>query len=348
MQKVLLLILAFKTSVMLAQISGNSPYPFLNLQTHATTGGLGGYAIATPETDLGLVYQNPSLLNKHFHKQISLSYLNYMSDISAGNFSFALNIPKHKLTAAAGIQYFSYGNFERTLEDGGVTGTFSAGDYCFFGSFAKPLSNHFTYGSTLKFIYSSLSSFTSLGLAIDGAITYKSNDSLFTASAVLSNLGSQITSYTASGNQLVQPNLQIGFTKKFAHNPLRVGLVAHNLQNPGGLLYQIANRNNQNISLETGLPIEEQFSVLEHVMSHLVFNTEVVLGKSLRLRVGYNYLRRRELGITDFAGSTGFSWGFGLKLSKFFINYGSANYHLGNSSNQFSILTNLSDFSRNK
>jgi hypothetical protein len=75
-----------------------------------------------------------------------------------------------------------------------------------------------------------------------------------------------------------------------------------------------------------------------------VFNTELILGQNLRLRFGYNYLRKRELAIADFTGTTGFSWGFGIKIKKLYCSYGSANYHLGNSTNQFSIMANISEF----
>ena len=43
----------------------------------------------------------------------------------------------------------------------------------------------------------------------------------------------------------------------------------------------------------------------------------------------------------------GFSWGFGIRISKFHLNYGRASYHLAGASNHFSITTDLSSFSRN-
>ena len=44
----------------------------------------------------------------------------------------------------------------------------------------------------------------------------------------------------------------------------------------------------------------------------------------------------------------GFSWGFGIKISKFHFSYGRATYHLAGGSNHFSLSTNLSDFYHKK
>ena len=40
----------------------------------------------------------------------------------------------------------------------------------------------------------------------------------------------------------------------------------------------------------------------------------------------------------------GFSWGFGVKINRFKIAYGSTGYHLNGGSNLFSITTNIKDF----
>lgn len=335
-------------NIVLGQLGGMQTYQFLQLMPNARIGALGGYAIATPEIDLGIAIQNPSLLNQKFKNQASFNYINYFTDISAGNFAYAGYLSKKQVSFAGGIHYVNYGSFAKTTPDGAYLGTFNAGEYAYYVSGARQLNPNWSYGGSLKFIYSNLEVYNSIGAAADISATYYSSDSLFTAAAVWSNIGTQFTTYTANNYEFIANNLQIGFTKKFRHNPMRFGVIAHHLNRPGQLLYQISNRNNRNINLETGEPIPEKFSILEHVFSHLVINTELVLGQNLRLRFGYNYLRRRELGITDMAGTTGFSWGFGLKLSKFIFSYGSANFHLGNSTNHFSIVTNISDFTKKK
>jgi hypothetical protein len=46
-------------------------------------------------------------------------------------------------------------------------------------------------------------------------------------------------------------------------------------------------------------------------------------------------------------GTVGFSWGFGLKISKLHFSYARSAYHLAGSPNQFTVLTRFSDWGKN-
>ena len=72
--------------------------------------------------------------------------------------------------------------------------------------------------------------------------------------------------------------------------------------------------------------------------------TEAIFSDNFQVRVGYNHQKRKELGIEDRMSTVGFSWGFGVKVSKFLINYGNAKYHLAGSSHQFGISLDLNEF----
>jgi hypothetical protein len=71
-----------------------------------------------------------------------------------------------------------------------------------------------------------------------------------------------------------------------------------------------------------------------------------LIGKreSLRLRIGYNHLLRKELSVDNFSSFGGFAFGFGLRINRFRIDYGRANYHIAGGLNQFTISTNLREF----
>ncbi len=338
----LLLIIGFGAE---AQIGGNSTYQFLTVSPNARINGLGGYAIATPDADLHLSGQNPALLRKENDRQVGFSYLNYFNDIGAGEFRIAKHFDSIETTFAAGVQYITYGNFTRTAPDGQELGTFSAGEYNYHVSAARKY-EQFSYGTTLKFIYSNLDVYSSMGFAIDLGGTWKSENELTTVSAVISNLGAQFKTYTQDNREEIPNNFQLGITKKFAHAPFRFGIVAHNLQKPGKLLYNIQDRNI--ISLETGEPIEDEFTVFQKAMAHMVFSTELLLGKSLNFRFGYNMLRKREMELTQARSSGGFTWGFGLRISKFHFSYGFGGFIPGRNSNSFSVITNLHDFKKGK
>jgi hypothetical protein len=127
-------------------------------------------------------------------------------------------------------------------------------------------------------------------------------------------------------------------------------VVAHNLQKPD-LSYKNKSRGDfQEIDVVTGEPAGrgkiEDFA--DKFMRHMIFGVEFSPFKSFCLRGGYNYQRRSELKVQSRAAMVGFSWGFGLKISKFNLSYGRASYHLAGASNHFSLTTDFSSFYRKK
>jgi hypothetical protein len=347
MKKILIILFSLSSFLSKAQLGGNGVYNFLYMQPSARIAALGGNAINNPSIDLHLIAGNPSLLNSEFHNQAAFSYVGYLADIGAGYAGYTRHSEKYKTSFAGGMQFVNYGNFKRWAPDGTDLGTFTAGDYCMSFT-ASQVKGSFQLGASAKLIYSNLESYNSLGLAADLAATWFSKNRLMVATAVINNLGTQIKTYTNATNEPVPMNIQLGFSRKFEHNPLRLGIVLQHLEKPGQLLYQIENRNNNNIDLETGLPILEKFSFFQHAMSHVVFNTEIVLSKNFNIRVGYNHLRRRELALTDRKGVSGYSWGFGIKINRFQVHYGSGSYLIGRNTNHFSVITNINDFSKKK
>lgn len=329
-----------------AQIGGTSVYNFLNVYPNARIAALGGSAIVTPDNDMSLVLANPSLLTKKMQNQFSMNYLRYFADMGMGYFGYAWNT-KSARPLSAGVHYINYGVFDKTDESGNIIGSFAANDFCFHFSTSRIYQN-WNIGVNAKVIYSEMESYTSLGLAADVAASWRSEDSLMMVTAVVSNLGKQLISYTQKNSENLPINIQIGFSKKFAHNPLRLSLIAHNLQDIGNLLYQNSGKNSGNTDLVTGQIIPEQFTILDYAMSHLIANSEVIFGPGFMLRFGYNNLRRRELSLPDTRTFAGFSWGFGIKINKFHFSYGSASFYADNATNNFSIVTNLSEFYKKK
>jgi len=339
------MLLIFCNASLFAQLGGNSTYHFLNLHASARIAALGGSAINNPATDLNLSAANPALLNKNFSKQMAFSYVKYIADIGAGYVGTAYHSDSLQTTFSAGLQYIDYGNFKRMSPDGADLGNFTAGEYCFQLAATKNI-NSFQIGAQAKFIYSNLETYQSVGIATDLAAAWFDEKRLSMATLVISNLGTQLSTYSDKEKEKLPLNVQLGYSKKFEHSPLRIGVIAQHLEMAGKLLYQIENRNNNNIDLETGLPIQEDFSLLDQMMSHLILNGELVLTKNFNLRIGYNHLKRRELALTDSKGTSGYSWGFGIKINRFQLHYGSGAFLGGQNTNHFSIITNLEEFKK--
>lgn len=346
----------------LAQIGGSHTYEFLNLLTSARTASLGGNTISIKDNDLNLAYQNPSLLDSSMNKELALNIINYFAGIKYGDVSYAMN-SKEKGTYSVAIHFVRYGDFPETYSNGDLSGkTFTGGEYAFNLGWGKQLNNInewglskkldslFFIGANVKFIYSSLADYYSFGIAADIAATYYNPKQQFTTALVVKNFGRMFKTYIKDSVEPLPFEIQIGISQKLDKAPLRFSIVAQHLEK-WDLTYN--NPNNTNVSLDpaTNQPISqsEDFwnstkKYADKVMRHVVLGGEVLITKNFNLRFGYNYQKRKELGVTTKMAMAGFSGGFGFKISKFRLSYGMAIYSLAGTSHYFSVSTNLSEF----
>ena len=329
-----------------AQIGGTNTYQFLTLQPNARIAALGGSGIANPDNDMNLAIQNPSLLNKEMSNQVTYNYVNYVAGIGAGYAGFAHHFDSIG-TFAFGIQYINYGDFVKTAENGDVIGNFHAGEYNLQVSYARKYHN-FSFGGSLKLINSTLEIYNSFGVAADVAATYYSKDSLVTVCGVISNFGTQLKTYRPDNYESLPLNVQIGISKKLAKAPFRFSFIANHLEIPGGLMYQNPNKPGLTKDLVTGQIQLENIGFGQQVLSHFNFSAELILSKNFYLAFGYNYLRRWELQLAQNGGFSGYSWGFGVKISKFQLAYAYTGYSVGYGTNHFSFIFNLNDFIKKK
>ena len=330
-----------------AQLGGISTYQFITLQPNARIAAMGGSTISLTDNDMNLTLQNPSLLRKEMDNQITYNHAFLFDGIGAGYAGFAKHFDSIG-TFSAGIQYINYGSFTRTSANGEIIGSFAAGEYCMNVGYGKKLSNELSVGGQLKFIYSSLAEYSSYGLAIDAGATYHNEKKLLTIAAVVNNVGRQLKSYTEGNNEDLPFNFQIALSKKFQHNPFRFTLTANHLEKAGKLLYQNNEKPGLKRDLETGEIIPEDFNVADKILAHLTFGSEVLLGKHFYLALAYNHYRNLEMKLEEVGGFTGFSWGFGLRVSKVQVAYGNTGYFVGHSTNHLSFIFNLNDFKKKK
>jgi len=327
-----------------AQIGGNATYKFLDLPFSARTASLGGNLISVKDDDINLCAQNPSLLNAGMSNKLSLTYINYFSDINYGYTAYAKTIDKIG-NFYAGMQFVEYGEFKRADETGTIDGTFRAADYCLSLGYSRELDSTFSLGAQLKTIYSNLESYWSIGNALDVGATYLDTKHGFTASAVIKNMGIQWRSYSESGNEPLPFEIQIGISKKLKHAPFRFSLIGTHLEK-WDLTYEDPENPTQLVDPLTGDSIKQkkfqQFG--DKVLRHVVIGVEFLLTKNFNIRFGVNCQRRKELKLEDRPGMVGFSFGFGFKISKFHFSYGFAKYHMAGASNHFTLACNLSEF----
>lgn len=348
MKPIVIVFLVLMSLEISAQTGGATIYQFLTLPNTARVTALGGSLITVSDDDGALAFQNPSALNDAMHNQISFSQSFYLADINYSTLSYTRTIGE--LNYFAGLQYMNYGDFLRTDETGFSTGNFSANEFAASVGAGYQYSDRISFGGTLKFINSQFEVYNSYGMAADLGAMYQDTSRNLTMGFTVSNLGRQFRTYHTDNLEDLPFNVQFAISKRLQHLPFRYTFTFHNLQQ-WDLTYNDPNA--ENATLLFGETPTEQGDIAvfaDNLARHIMLSGEFLLGRreNLRLRFAYNHLRRRELMVDNTLGLMGFSLGFGLKISKFRIDYGRSIYHLAGGNTHLTISTNLSEFKSKK
>ncbi|MFH0894200.1 MAG: type IX secretion system protein PorQ [Bacteroidota bacterium] len=347
----ILLLLVFSTALFndaAAQIGGGSTFQFLSMPASARVSALGGASIALSDDDLNMTLQNPALASPKMHNNLSLTYVPYFADITCGYTSYARHFKKIG-TAYAGMQYVNYGKFNLADETGVVSDKFTASEYALHTGISHRIDSLFTIGIDLKNIFSALDVYRSYGIAVDFGISYYSRKHLVGAALVAKNTGKQLKSYNSKNKEPLPFEIQLGFFKQLKHVPLRFSMCLTQMQK-FDLTWTDPSNPDPIVDPLTGdsIPPQKFSKFIDKCARHLVFGAEFMPTKNFFVRLGYNYQRRQELKLESRMAMVGFSWGFGVRISKFQISYGRATYHLAGASNHFTVTTDLSSFNFKK
>ncbi|MCU7613643.1 type IX secretion system protein PorQ [Chryseobacterium sp. GMJ5] len=325
MKKVLIFSLFLSGIVSFAQ-TGTNVYPFLNIPVSARQAALGGDAITIRDYDVSFAIANPALLNKDSDKQLSVNATAYLADSKYGTIAFAKDLDNgHMVTVNA--RYMNYGNIPRTDESGFEMGEFSASDVAVGGGYAFQFEEDWTIGGGINFITSKIDTYTSSALSGNAGITYHNKKNKEVASLVFRNFGYQFKSFNGVRENLPF-RIDLGYTKILNSFPLAVTITAHDLQK-------------LDISSEYNLDGQE-VNIGRKIADHFSIGAELFPEKSFNIRLGYNAKRGSELAVTDQRNFSGISAGFGLKISKFRIDYAHVRYHNSSNVNQIGISVDLS------
>lgn len=327
------------------QVGGNNTYEFLNLPISARVSALGGNLISVKDNDLNVSLTNPSLLTDSMDNNVALSFINYFGGIKYGYVAFARHFNKLG-NFSAGMNYLDYGRIPRADEIGNTDGTFGASEMSFNLAYEHMLlDSNLTVGATLKTIYSQMDTYFSWGSAVDLGATYVRPKTNFAIAYVIKNVGRQWRNYVPGNVEKLPFEMQIGFSKKPKHVPVRLSFTYENLEK-WDLTYEDPANPTQTVDPLTGAPIKQnKYKIFgDKLMRHIVIGGEFIVTKNLFLRLGYNYQRRKELIVPEKRGADGFSFGFGFRVYKFHFSYGRAVYHIAGASNNFSISFDIDGF----
>jgi len=344
----LFIVILFCSQMSVAQIGGGVAYDFLNLSNSSRVTAMGSDFLCIYDGDISLALSNPSLINEDMHNRLSVNYVDHFTDINYGYSTYSRTFDNIG-SFAASLQYINYGEFTYADPTGVTTGKFTANEMAMIVGWSKQLADNWYVGANVKGMYSQLESYYSSALAFDFAGSYVNQETNFCASLIVKNAGRQIKPYVEGNIEPIPFEIQMGLSKRLEHVPFRFSLLFDNLQK-WNLTYDDPTNPKQTIDPLTGEEITERkvFTYGDQALRHITIGGEMLFGESFSVRFGYNYRKRKEMVVDTRFGMVGFSWGFGIKISKFQISYARAAYHLAGAPNVFTITTNISDFKKSK
>ena len=332
-----LLINILVISSSLGQTAGNNSFEFLSLSNSARIAALGGNFACIRDNDLSLAITNPSLISSELNNKLAFSYVNNYADINFGYAAYARDF-KTIGSFTGSLHFLDYGNFRYATESGDMGGKFNVSDYALNIGWGRILDTVFSIGANLKFLYSDLEAYNSVGLAVDVAGSYFP-DRFTCVSLLLRNVGRQLTSYTSNGVAPIPFEIQMGISRRLEHVPFRFSLLLQHLEK-WDLTYD---GQDDEIDPFTGQQVSRNKAgdFADKAFRHVIFGGEFIPAKFFSLRMGYNYHRRQELKIDSRPGMVGFSFGIGIHISRMSINYSRAAYHLVGARNYVTLTTSL-------
>ena len=321
-----------------AQIGGRAAFPFLLLPPSAQLAAQGGFTASARSSDPTQFFASPALLNADMDHAAAVSYVGYVTDIRQSTAAYAFNT-KQRGRFGLGLTYLNYGSFQSYDAAGNSLGTFSVNEYALAAadSYTK---GKFTFGLTAKLAVSGLAGNRAVGLAGDAGVLYKPGAQDFTVGLVLKNAGYMLKPYTAAAREPLPLDVQLGTTIKPEHMPLRFTLTAHHLHQ-WDIQYLDPNATTTTVGNDT-LRAKKNFG--DNLARHFTLGAELLLGKGLSLRLGYNHLQARELRLDNVGGGAGFSFGAMVRIAQFQLDYTYATLQAAGSSNYFTLSRNLDSF----
>jgi hypothetical protein len=316
---------------------GRSKLDFLQLPSQAKSTALGSNHFTISGNDPALFLQNPALLDSTVSDNVSLNLMPYLADTKFLNLAYAKTVNKSGGTWAAGIQYLNYGNMQETDDIGNVVGEFRAADYGISAGYGHNI-GAFTLGATVKLVASSIESYTTWGLAMDWGGVFRHPRQDLTVGFLVKNLGFLKQNYNSASDPVLPLDVRLGISLKPQYMPVRFSATIHHL-NKFDMVY-----NDPNLFFtydNNGGRVARKVGVAEKLGRHLALGAEALLHPNFRVLLGYDHLRRQELRLRDRGALAGFSFGAWLRIKKFEIGYGRAQYTPGFGSSSLSIVMNL-------
>ena len=328
-----------------SQIGGTTSFPSLNNSYSARSTAFGGNFISIKDADVSLAISNPSLLNEQMHKQIGFSHQIQTGGVNSGMLCSAKNLTKIPGFASLSLRYVDYGKMKETLENGTVVGDFTPADFILSTGYARKIKERLSIGVQASLLYSQYASYYSFGLGVDFAATYENKEKQTLFTLLVKNVGSQFKGFVSNSNTMFPAEIQMAFSHKLAHAPIRFSYLAHHLN-----YWDISYKNQSNtgkIDPLTGDSIKVvNANTIQKIAHHFTPQVEFLLSKNLHFRMAFDYHRREEYKLVNRPAMAGFSFGLGMYFKRFSLDYGVKIYSAAGYLNGITLTTNPANWKK--
>ena len=338
-----LLGLSCLVSVQAQVLGGEYGHAWLMAPPSAHTTGLGGWQLTLDSRDPALSGFSPASISPAADQVVHLSQDLQRAGIGRSILSGGYHLDRVDGDLAVNLQYVNYGEFVGRDERGVETAPFRAGEYGVGAAFAKTYRERVRVGVGVQAVGGSIESYNSFGLSMSAGIMYTPDTLGRTLLGLqLQHAGILLNGYTDS-RDVLPAAASIGISRRLRYLPLRVGLLYRRLER-WNLLYDDPDRR-ESTSIFGGQPTSRGAAAewVDNFTRHLAVNAEFYLGKKevVQLRFGYDHQRQRESRVGEYRSLAGFSYGFGLNLRRFRLDYGHGIQHLAGGPHHIGLLLDL-------
>lgn len=202
--------------------------PFLRIAPDARGGSMGDVGIATSPDAASIFWNNAKNAFLEDNSGLAITYTPWLSNLVNDIFLAYLNgfWRTDELSVISGsLRYFSLGNITFTDQNGQVLQDFRPNEFAIDVGYARKLSDQFSAGLTLKYIFSNLASGQFVngipikpanGVAADVSLFYTTefdmgdNDAFFNAGLNIANIGNKVTYTSSAERDYIPTNLGVG------------------------------------------------------------------------------------------------------------------------------------------
>lgn len=208
---------------------GRATLHFLSLPATTKSMALGGVTTSIVASDAALALESPALFGVEQHGQLSLSYMNYLSDTHLGSVFYARQLGQRGAWGIGG-RYLDHGQQEERDLRGEFISVFGAKEIAIQASYSYELTDYLRAGITLKAAYLRLGDYMAWGVGTDLGLNYFSEDKERSVGLSLVNLGRLITPLGGGRAEPLPWDIRLGYSQKFAHAPIQLHLTAYSLR----------------------------------------------------------------------------------------------------------------------